>query len=305
MLLHVLLSFWEDTLDDQWWTGGSYEPDLWKLKKDVIARQVVAVGKVVGFPCHGKFDISLQCNILDDEVNKISSRDLRRFIIPRRKLQGAGSEAGRKTGAEENVETADSDDMIEDSDAVSEDEGEVESDESKVESSNEDCIESGGKQESTDTDFFCWDHHIKDYRHWKYAEHGVRETPYFRPRTQPAVNNIRAADWESITAYGILTKNMPKGEIELWVQLTTKSLVGAKFPGTTLAEMKIFLACLLALTQGRKKGGIKKAFEPETDGLFPASDLGRFGIKYYRFKQILTHWTFAAASEVTDGSSLD
>ena len=94
LLLHVPLSFWADTLDDEWWAGDSYEQDLRKLSKSVVARQVVAVGKVVGIPSRGRFDIALQCNIQDDEVNEISARDLRRFIIPRKTNCSAGSKGG-------------------------------------------------------------------------------------------------------------------------------------------------------------------------------------------------------------------
>ena len=57
--------------------------------------------------------------------------------------------------------------------------------------------------------------------------------------------------------------------------------------------MKQFIGCLFAFTQSSKVGGMRKAFEEVSDGLFPAQDLGRFGLKYRRFCEILSAWTFA------------
>ena len=52
--------------------------------------------------------------------------------------------------------------------------------------------------------------------------------------------------------------------------------------------MKAFVGSLFALTKSSKVGGIRKVFEEITDGLFPAQDLGCFGLRYRRFYEILS-----------------
>eukprot|EP00957_Ditylum_brightwellii_P101105 7705200-Ditylum_brightwellii.AAC.1 len=57
--------------------------------------------------------------------------------------------------------------------------------------------------------------------------------------------------------------------------------------------MSIFAACLLAVTLASKKSGIVWAFDENDDGLFPASNLGRHGLKHWQFKGIFAHWEYA------------
>ena len=53
---------------------------------------------------------------------------------------------------------------------------------------------------------------------------------------------------------------------------------------TNEKEMKFCLGILFVVTQATKKGGIRREFDVRSDGLFPATDLGTFGLKYWRFR---------------------
>ena len=77
---------------------------------------------------------------------------------------------------------------------------------------------------------------------------------------------------------------MPDGEIDLWSRLTSKKLIAAGKAPTNHEEMSMFAACLLAVTQAPKKGGIVQAFDENDDGLFPAPSLGRHGLKHWGLK---------------------
>eukprot|EP00957_Ditylum_brightwellii_P174226 13264881-Ditylum_brightwellii.AAC.1 len=72
---------------------------------------------------------------------------------------------------------------------------------------------------------------------------------------------------------------MPDGEIKRWVRLTSRELVKNKKSTTNLVEMYTFIACILAVIQVPKKGTITQAFDKNNDGLFPAPNLGHFGLK--------------------------
>eukprot|EP00957_Ditylum_brightwellii_P135704 10348768-Ditylum_brightwellii.AAC.1 len=83
---------------------------------------------------------------------------------------------------------------------------------------------------------------------------------------------------------------MPTGERSLWVRLTSEKLKANGKAPTDFQEMDLFIA--------PKKGGLCCAFEKRSDGLFPAPDLGKFGLEHWCFKELLSHWTFA---EVPNG----
>ena len=57
------------------------------------------------------------------------------------------------------------------------------------------------------------------------------------------------------------------------------------------------------MTQIRKVGGFTKAFEKSSDGLFPAQDLGQFGMALRQFQEIMQYWEFA--DESLDGVDKD
>eukprot|EP00957_Ditylum_brightwellii_P085859 6531542-Ditylum_brightwellii.AAC.1 len=86
---------------------------------------------------------------------------------------------------------------------------------------------------------------------------------------------------------------MSNGEIELWVRLTSREFVKNKKSATNLVEMYRFIACIFAVKQEPKKGGIIRAFDESNDGLFPALNLGRFGLKHWCWKEKIQHWTYA------------
>ena len=62
---------------------------------------------------------------------------------------------------------------------------------------------------------------------------------------------------------------------------------------------------LFALTQAPKKGGIVCAFDVCSDGIFPAPDLGKFGLKHWRFKELFYYWTYATLDDCDNGDETD
>ena len=66
--------------------------------------------------------------------------------------------------------------------------------------------------------------------------------------------------------------------------------------------MKNFLGIFFDVTQGPKKGGIVCVFDVCSDGLFHSHDLGNFGLKHCRFKQLFSYWTY---DTVDDGDNED
>ena len=66
--------------------------------------------------------------------------------------------------------------------------------------------------------------------------------------------------------------------------------------------MKMFLGMLFYVTQATNNGGIVHAFDVCIYGLFPDPDLGKFGLKHWRFKQLFSYWTY---STIEDGDNED
>ena len=89
----------------------------------------------------------------------------------------------------------------------------------------------------------------------------------------------------------------PLGELELWAKLTSNKLKSSKKNPVSFNEMLRFVGYLFAMTQIRKVGGVTKAFEKSSDGLFPAQDLGRFGMTCRQFQEIMQYWEFADESD--------
>ena len=149
-----------------------------------------------------------------------------------------------------------------------------------------------------------WDRHGKCICRWKKTD-AVRETTFSRTKNAASVTNISWNEWPTISATEIFKRNIPVGEMELWVRLTSDSLQEAGKERTSADEMWRFVGILGAVSQATKKGGVEKAFERESDGLFPALDLGRFGLKFWRWKQLWQHWTFGQKPEGVAEEDLD
>ena len=185
----------------------------------------------------------------------------------------------------------DSDDAIESDDE--DEESEIELQEAEDAENEDNMTEDENENDqpaNSDGDVLIWkrqDARAKVDRDWKYEKGGVKETPYARAKTPSQVLNVNTNEWEEISAFEILMRNIPEGELELWAELTNPLLVAAGLPETSVQEMQQLLGVLAALTQSSKVGGATKAFEREIDGLFPAADLGRFGMTLRRYQHLL------------------
>eukprot|EP00957_Ditylum_brightwellii_P067544 5127836-Ditylum_brightwellii.AAC.1 len=91
--------------------------------------------------------------------------------------------------------------------------------------------EKKGDKDSTDTEFHCWDQHTGE----------KKETSFIRRKNVPEVNNISDREGKTIKAAAIFKKNIPDGEIELWVRLTSRELVKNMKSATNLAPMRVVL----------------------------------------------------------------
>ena len=88
------------------------------------------------------------------------------------------------------------------------------------------------------------------------------------------MNNVTETECNTMSDSQILFKSMPEGELEKWI---TQKNIKLKRHGKLLTnekETKLFLGILFSVTQAPKKGGIVRAFDVCSDGLFPAPDLG-------------------------------
>ena len=304
MLLQIPASVWGNAND--WWQDSRYEEDLRKVPEEQLLTSVVIVGKVLGRPSRGMVDVALACNKKDDEVSQLRIKDVRRFVVVKGRK---GSKRGPKPKASvlpKPVPGSDSEDLIEDTDPEEssseeeEDDEEADSEGTATEEDEDDDVE----PHDSENVYVVKDSNSNCFRTWRKVDE-YRETSYSRPRTGSHVRNIASNEWESITATEIFKRNLPQGEMALWARLTSKALIDEGLQATTEDEMWRFVGCLGALTQSSKKGGVKKAFATESDGLFPALDLGRFGLKYWRWKELWRCWTFAELPEGMDESDMD
>ena len=91
-----------------------------------------------------------------------------------------------------------------------------------------------------------------------------------------------------MTPWQIFELQLPEFELNKWATYTSRNLIKLKKPEIDKKEVNIFIGSIFAC----KVGGITKAFETASDGLFPASDLGRFGMKLRRFQDVIRCWEF-------------
>ena len=146
--------------------------------------------------------------------------------------------------------------------------------------------------EEEDPDFVRKDPRTKEIIKWELIDNHS-STNYTRPITESFVNCVQLGGWSSMTPAEVFFMQLPDNELEIWCAETSKNLLKEKKHEVDVREMKLFLGCLFAVTQGRKVGGITKCFETVGDGLFPASDLGRFGMNLRRFQAIMKCLEFA------------
>eukprot|EP00957_Ditylum_brightwellii_P088443 6736497-Ditylum_brightwellii.AAC.1 len=103
------------------------------------------------------------------------------------------------------------------------------------------------------------------------------------------MNNISSSEWEHITAKQNLFWNMTNGEVVLGVKLTSRKLRVNDKAETDIIKMNMIVSCLFAVTQAPRKGGVLHAFDKQSDDLYPAPNLGRFGLEHWRFKELFNH----------------
>ena len=174
-------------------------------------------------------------------------------------------------------------------------------------SEDEEPIDKETKEEDADNNPNLWirmDNRMKVERRWTFQPDGVAGTTYSRPRDSSYFMNIQANEWNDITPTDIFLRNLPANELQLWVTHTNPVLASKNLNPTNIIEMKHLLGVILAITQSSKVGGIGKAFEVQSDGLFPAANLGRFGMSHKRFKEVFNNWVFGDFS-LEDEDNLD
>ena len=66
--------------------------------------------------------------------------------------------------------------------------------------------------------------------------------------------------------------------------------------------MRLFLGVLFAVTQAPRNGGIVHSFDVFSDGLFPATNLWKIGLKHWHFKELIFNLTY---STLDDGDNED
>eukprot|EP00957_Ditylum_brightwellii_P064409 4888433-Ditylum_brightwellii.AAC.1 len=69
--------------------------------------------------------------------------------------------------------------------------------------------------------------------------------------------------------------------------------------------MRKFLGIFHAMIQAPKKGGVGHVFDRYSDGIYPAPDLGWFGLKHWCFKELLACWTYTEVPEGIPEEDLD
>ena len=59
----------------------------------------------------------------------------------------------------------------------------------------------------------------------------------------------------------------------------------------------MFLGIFFSVTQEPNKGGIKHDFDVCSEGLFPAPDPRKFGLKHSRFKELFSYWAYVTLDD--------
>ena len=278
-------------------------------------------GKIIGKGARGCWEVCLLC--APKEISMIYGKDIRNFLYVGESTHAASAGGGESTntnqqqsatgtGNNNNRSTNNSiannieyneDDLIEEDEFESEDEMSEDDGNMSEDQEEEDFYSADeGGESAIDRDFVRIEPRIKVERKWEVVE-DVRETNYSRPITPSFVNPVEINEWKNLSPWEIFEIQLPENEFGRWAQFTSKNLIKLKQRPIDEKEMKLFIGCLFACTQARKIGGITKAFETVSDGLFPACDLGRFGMKLRRFQYVMQCWEFA--DDTQEGTDLD
>ena len=285
----------ESLKKDKWWKTPVHTKELRKLTLSEIENALL-IGKVIQSGKKGCWEVALIC--AKNEVSMIYGKDIRNFLYapddnsnPKKRSSNAlGS--GNEKGAGRKRTKVNEEDLIEEDEFESEDDLQHSDGDGDDSDSDGDDSTSSNKDNGCDLDFVRVEPRTKEERVWTVVR-DVRSTNYCRPYTQPFVNCVSISEWKDLTPWNLFEMQLPRNEFELWAELTSRNLKKLKKPEVDVAEMKVFIGCLFSCTQMRKVGGITKAFETFSDGLFPPQDLGRFGMSLRRFQDIMRCWEFA------------
>ena len=331
--VHIPAAYFGESIDTEFWKVDKYDKGLHRIGVKEMRSRVVFIGKVVqkvGNTC----DVALLANKLDDEVSGVHSKDIRNFISASRNHSGLvnskmpGITSNKKkiptsdgiTSNKKKIPTSDditsnkkknksrtinynSDELVEDDESL---ESGLDLQESEDDVSDESSSDESSSDDSSSDDevFERNDARCKVVRKWTRVE-GVRTTLFTRVKSQSCFLAVSLSDWEKITCYELFMRQLPTRELEIWSLRTSEKLRLIGHRSCNITEMKQFVGVLLAMTQTSKVGGISKAFDDREDGLFPAHDLGKFGLSFGRFKQLMQCWTFANESEESSDNNLD
>ena len=194
----------------------------------------------------------------------------------------------------------DEDELIEVNSGMSSEDDMQEDDGSSSDSDTESEAESDDEEE--DKDFVRIEPRTKIKRKWEVVENHT-ETSFNRPKMESYVNCVPIGGWTNLSPSDVFFMQLPKNELDIWCTETSKNLLKEKKKAIDVDEMKVFIGCLFAITQGRKVGGITKCFESITDGLFPPLDLGRFGMKLRQFQSIMSCLEYADKSKADENDT--
>lgn len=319
-LVAVPAVFWgEDSLDG-YWREGDYHPSMKDISNEDFRDKVVLIGKVtsagtkdgtytVAFFCvTGKTTFTDQMTRLEVIQHLIPDRVLDSFHpshrLSRKKRQSSEKQPSSSTPATATTQGGgnDSDNLIEEGDA---DDAEEEfSDEEEavatppVQQTTNDPVNENGPWTKTDPK-------TKADRVWTFQPDGVVETSYHHPNYSSVFRLVPTGDWPTINAYDLFMKQLPTDLLKDWTEWTSARLHDAGRARLRPKEMEHFLGCLIAQHRSSKIGGVGKSFEVESDGLFPATNLGRFGMSHNRFKEIYRFWTFASPTKCGNVDTTD
>ena len=309
--------------DEMWWKSEIHDEELQKLSADEM-KCCLLYGKVIQKTSRNNcYEVVLMSAL--EEVCMIHAKDVRKFLYDdgaggkkkgsaqsskgkRKERDGSSTvsvsnkkgKVSRRRGNQSNITpitegdneseeatSCNEDNIIEDDDEFESEEDLQESDVEEEESGTE----SERDSDEEDPDFVRIEPRTKEKRVWKIIE-GHFATDYSRPITPSFVNSVRQGGWDDLSPGDIFLMQLPAQELQIWSRVTSKNLLAKKKRVTSVEEMKHFIGVLFASTQSRKVGGITKMFEFTSDGLFPASDIGKFGMNLRRFESIMNCWEF-------------
>ena len=313
-MVHVPASLWGvEKTNPKWWQHSRYVPSLRNKSIEDMTKRVVMIGKIVGKGRQSYYDVAFVSNKDNDELSEIKVSEIRKYVLPdegdsQKKKKAAKSRGGINETAgidggndDDDDDDDDEDDLVEIDEFLSEDD--LQEDDGSDEEGDEEAPDDTIVEDVIDPALFIRkEPRTKIDREWKVVDE-VSATNYTRPITPSHVNEIPRDRWNTISNGELFLMQLPINELNQWTRLTSANLVKKKEPPTTLYEMKSFIGVLFCCTLSRKVGGITKVFETISDGLFPAQNLGRFGLKLRRFQSIMSCWEFSDKEE--DGVDLE